>query len=146
PRPARRRTAQAQEGAVQPALPARHRAARQHGAGARGAPRDRPDQDGRAGQARGPAGHLRSGQMPKRVLQAEVVSSKQAQTEGVRVERRFTHPVMKKAVRSSKKYYAHAEKGEYGVGDRGWIEEHRPISKLKRWTVVQGQKKASVSA
>ena len=84
--------------------------------------------------------------MPKRVLQGEVVSNKQAKTVVVRVERRFTHPVMKKTVRSSKIYYAHVEKGEFGVGDLVWIEEHRPISKLKRWTVVQGQKKASVSA
>ena len=84
--------------------------------------------------------------MPKRTLQGVVVSDKQDKTVVVRVERRFTHPVMKKTVRSSKKYYAHDEKGEYGVGDLVWIEEHRPISKLKRWTVVQGQKKASVSA
>jgi len=84
--------------------------------------------------------------MPKRVLQGEVVSNKQAKTVVVRVERRFTHPVMKKTVRISKKYYAHDEKGEYGVGDLVWIEEHRPISKLKRWTVVQGQKKATVGA
>ena len=84
--------------------------------------------------------------MPKRVLQGEVVSNKQAKTVVVRVERRFTHPVMKKTVRSSKKYYAHDEKGEYGVGDLVWIEEHRPISKLKRWTVIQGQKRATVGA
>src|SRR5216684_866117 len=79
--------------------------------------------------------------MPKRVLQGEVVSNKQAKTVVVRVERRFTHPVMKKTVRSSKKYYAHDEKGEYGIGDLVWIEEHRPISKLKRWTVVLGGSK-----
>ena len=84
--------------------------------------------------------------MPKRVLQGEVVSNKQTKTVVVRVERRFTHPVMKKTVRSSKKYYAHDEKNEYAVGDIVWIEEHRPISKLKRWTVVQGQKKATVGA
>ena len=79
--------------------------------------------------------------MPKRVLQGEVVSNKQAKTVVVRVERRFTHPVMKKTVRSSKKYYAHDENGEYGVGDLVWIEEHAPISKLKRWAVVRGEKK-----
>ena len=56
--------------------------------------------------------------MPKRVLQGEVVSNKQAKTVVVRVERRFTHPVMKKTVRSSKKYYAHDENNEYAVGDR----------------------------
>ena len=80
--------------------------------------------------------------MPKRTLQGVVVSDKQDKTIVVRVERRFTHPVMKKTVRRSKKYYAHDETNEYSVGDVVRIEEHRPISKLKRWTVVQGEKKA----
>ena len=60
----------------------------------------------------------------------------------VRVERRFTHPVLKKTVRNTKKYYAHDEDNKYAVGDVVWIEEHRPISKLKRWTVVRGEKHA----
>jgi small subunit ribosomal protein S17 len=80
--------------------------------------------------------------MPKRVLRGEVVSNKQAKTVVVRVERRFTHPQMKKTVRSSKKYYAHDENSEYAVGDFVQIEEHRPLSKLKRWIVIQGEKKA----
>ena len=80
--------------------------------------------------------------MPKRTLQGVVVSDKQAKTLVVRVERRFTHPLFKKTVRRSKKYYAHDEKNEFSVGDVVRIEEHRPISKLKRWTVVQGEKKA----
>ena len=80
--------------------------------------------------------------MPKRTLQGVVVSDKQDKTVIVRVERRFTHPVMKKTVRRSKKYYAHDENNEYSVGDVVRIEEHRPISKLKRWAVVQGEKKA----
>jgi small subunit ribosomal protein S17 len=80
--------------------------------------------------------------MPKRTLQGVVVSDKQDKTIVVRVERRFTHPVMKKTVRRSKKYYAHDENNEYSVGDVVRIEEHRPISKLKRWAVVQGEKKA----
>ena len=78
--------------------------------------------------------------MPKRTLQGTVVSDKQDKTVVVRVERRFTHPVLKKTVRRSKKYYAHDEDNEYVVGDIVWIEEHRPISKLKRWTVVRGEK------
>jgi len=45
--------------------------------------------------------------MPKRSLQGVVVSDKQNKTLVVRVERRFTHPLYKKTVRSSKKYYAH---------------------------------------
>jgi len=79
--------------------------------------------------------------MPKRTLQGVVVSDKQAKTLVVRVERRYTHPLFKKTVRSSKKYYAHDETNEYKVGDMVWIEEHRPISKLKRWAVVRGEKK-----
>jgi small subunit ribosomal protein S17 len=82
--------------------------------------------------------------MPKRVLQGEVVSNKQAKTVVVRVERRFTHPVMKKTVRSTKKYYAHDEKNEYHVGDLVSIEERRPLSKLKRWEVIEGEKKMKV--
>jgi small subunit ribosomal protein S17 len=80
--------------------------------------------------------------MPKRVLQGDVVSNTQAKTVVVRVERRFTHPVLKKTIRNTKKYYAHDEKNEYSVGDIVWIEEHRPISRLKRWIVVRGQKQA----
>ncbi len=80
--------------------------------------------------------------MPKRMLQGTVVSNTQKKTEVVRVERRFTHPVLKKTVRSTKKYYAHDEDNKYAVGDIVWIEEHRPISKLKRWTVVRGEKHA----
>jgi small subunit ribosomal protein S17 len=78
--------------------------------------------------------------MPKRTLQGVVVSDKQDKTVVVRVERRFTHPVMKKTVRSSTKFHAHDETNEFKVGDIVRIEEHRPISKLKRWTVVDGQK------
>ena len=82
--------------------------------------------------------------MPKRTLQGTVVSDKLDKTVVVRVERRFTHPVMKKTVRRSKKYHAHDETNEYAIGDTVWIEEHRPISKLKRWKVVQGEKKQQV--
>ena len=74
--------------------------------------------------------------MPKRVLQGTVVSDKNDKTVVVRVERRFTHPVMKKTVRRSKKYHAHDEANKAKVGDRWWIEEWAPISKNKRWVVV----------
>ena len=80
--------------------------------------------------------------MPKRTLQGVVVSDKQDKTVTVRVERRFTHPVMKKTVRRSKTYHAHDEKNEFSVGDLVWIEEHAPISKLKRWMVTSGEKRA----
>jgi small subunit ribosomal protein S17 len=83
--------------------------------------------------------------MPKRTLQGVVVSDKQDKTVVVRVERRYTHPVMKKTVRRSKKYYAHDEKNEFSVGDIVRIEERRPLSKLKRWEVIQGEKKQTVA-
>ena len=83
--------------------------------------------------------------MPKRQLQGVVLSDKQDKTVVVSVERRFTHPVLKKTVRLSRTFHAHDEKNEFSVGDVVWIEEHRPISKLKRWTVVRGEKKQKVT-
>ncbi len=82
--------------------------------------------------------------MPKRTLQGVVVSDKQDKTVVVRVERRFTHPVLKKTVRRSKKYHAHDDANTYAVGDIVWIEEHAPISKLKRWAVARGEKKNKI--
>jgi small subunit ribosomal protein S17 len=75
--------------------------------------------------------------MPKRVLQGTVVSDVNEKTVVVRVDRAFTHPVMKKTVRRSKKYHAHDEANSAKVGDTVWIEECAPISKNKRWTLVQ---------
>ena len=82
--------------------------------------------------------------MPKRTLQGVVVSDKQDKTVVVEVERRYTHPILKKTVRRSKKFYAHDEKNEFAVGDLVKIEERRPLSKLKRWEVIQGEKKKVV--
>ncbi len=75
--------------------------------------------------------------MPKRVLQGVVVSDKNAKTVVVKVERRFTHPVMKKTVRRSKKYHAHDETGAYKLGDIVRIRECRPLSKLKTWEAFE---------
>jgi small subunit ribosomal protein S17 len=73
--------------------------------------------------------------MPKRVLQGTVVSDTNEKTVVVRVDRAFTHPVMKKTVRRSKKYHAHDEGNVAKVGDVVWIEESAPISKNKRWVL-----------
>ncbi len=78
--------------------------------------------------------------MPKRVLQGVVVSDKQDKTVVVKVERRFTHPVMKKTVRKTKNYHAHDENNTAKVGDTVFIEETRPLSKLKTWVLVTEQK------
>ena len=75
--------------------------------------------------------------MPKRILQGVVVSDKADKTVTVRVERRFTHPIYKKTVRSSKKYTAHDELNTCKVGDVVKIVESRPISKTKKWAVVE---------
>lgn len=78
--------------------------------------------------------------MPKRVLQGVVISDKQDKTVVVKVERRFTHPVMKKTVRRTKHYHAHDEGNTAKVGDTVSIEESKPISKLKTWVLVDQAK------
>ena len=67
----------------------------------------------------------------------EVVSNKMTKTIVVRVERRFPHPKYKKIIKSYKKFYAHDEKSEAKVGDMVIIAEARPLSKLKRWKLVE---------
>ena len=77
--------------------------------------------------------------MPKRVMQGTVVSDKNEKTVVVKVERRFTHPVMKKVVRSTKKYKAHDEANACKVGDIVVIEESKPISRDKKWVVIENE-------
>ena len=77
--------------------------------------------------------------MPKRVLQGVVVSDKGDKTVIVRVDRSVAHPVLQKTVRQSKRYAAHDPENKYKEGDAVRIEECRPISKTKRWRVVDGQ-------
>lgn len=67
----------------------------------------------------------------------EVISNKMAKTIVVRVERRFPHAKFKKVITGYKKFYAHDEKSEAKVGDRVRIEETRPLSKTKRWRLVE---------
>ena len=74
--------------------------------------------------------------MPKRILQGNVTSDKNQQTVTVQVERRFRHPVLKKTIRSSKKYRAHDEENIFKVGDMVRIQECAPKSKSKRWEVI----------
>jgi small subunit ribosomal protein S17 len=67
----------------------------------------------------------------------EVISNKMTKTIVVRVERRFPHPEFKKVVTQYNKFYAHDEKAEAKVGDRVRIQECRPLSKTKRWRLVE---------
>ena len=75
--------------------------------------------------------------MPKRILQGVVVSNAPEKTAIVRVERRVKHPLLGKVVRRTKKYHAHDEGNACQVGDQVRIIECPPISKLKRWRVVE---------
>jgi small subunit ribosomal protein S17 len=74
--------------------------------------------------------------MPRRILQGTVTSDKNEQTVTVIVERRITHPVLKKTIRMSKKYRAHDVNNTFKIGDSVRIQECAPISKSKRWEVV----------
>jgi small subunit ribosomal protein S17 len=80
----------------------------------------------------------------------EVISAKMAKTIVVRVERRFPHPQYRKVVTAYTKFYAHDEKSEARPGDRVRIQETRPLSKLKRWRLVEvvdrGEQAAPVAA
>jgi small subunit ribosomal protein S17 len=67
----------------------------------------------------------------------EVISNKMAKTIIVRVERRFPHPKYKKVVTGYNKLYAHDEKAEAKVGDRVRLVETRPLSKTKRWRLLE---------
>lgn len=71
-----------------------------------------------------------------------VVSDKMNKTVVVLVERRLAHPLYGKQVTRSKKYHAHDENNEYHVGDLVRIVETRPLSKLKRWRVVEAIERA----
>ncbi|MFS3133874.1 30S ribosomal protein S17 [Gluconacetobacter sacchari] len=74
--------------------------------------------------------------MPRRVLSGRVTSDKMDKTVTVLVDRRVIHPLYKKFIRRSKKYAAHDELNECKVGDTVRIEECKPISKRKTWTVT----------
>ncbi len=69
-----------------------------------------------------------------------VTSSKMNQTIVVRVDSKKPHPKYKKLVSSSKKFYAHNPENKFKEGDKVTIYETRPMSKLKRWTVVEPNK------
>jgi small subunit ribosomal protein S17 len=84
--------------------------------------------------------------MPKRVLIGTVVSDKGDKTVTVRVDRRVKHPLYGKIIRRSKKYHAHDADNAFRIGEQVRIEECKPISKMKSWTVIEriGAAKAAV--
>ena len=87
--------------------------------------------------------------MPRRVLQGTIVSTKNDKTIVVEVERKFRHPLYGKFVKNNKKYMAHDEDNSAAIGEVVTIEEHRPISKTKKWILksrlgVKGNQKVDV--
>jgi small subunit ribosomal protein S17 len=73
----------------------------------------------------------------RRELSGKVVSNKSNKTVVVEVERRVLHPKYKKFVRKSTKYHAHDENNTCQLNDVVVIRESRPLSKLKRWVIVE---------
>lgn len=78
--------------------------------------------------------------MPKRILKGTVVSAKCDKTITVRVERRVVHPLYRKFITRSKKYAAHDELNTYKEGDEVTIQECKPYSKSKTWSVISEAK------
>lgn len=78
----------------------------------------------------------------RKMRQGVVVSAGNDKTIVVQIEERKPHPVYKKMMVTTKKFHAHDEKNEAGVGDTVQIMETRPLSKMKRWRLVQIVEKA----
>ena len=78
----------------------------------------------------------------RKVRQGVVISAANDKTIVVQVEQRKPHPVYKKMMTSTKKFHAHDENNEAGVGDTVRIMETRPLSKMKRWRLIEIVEKA----
>ena len=74
--------------------------------------------------------------MTKKTLDGKVVADKNNKTIVVLVKRRYAHPFFGKVITSSKKYHTHDENNKFKIGDKVKIIESKPISKKKRWKVV----------
>ena len=78
--------------------------------------------------------------MPKKILTGVVVSDKPNKTITVLVERKFSHPVLKKVIKVRKKYNAHDEDNKFKNGDKVSIIESKPFSKNKKFQVMENIK------
>ena len=74
--------------------------------------------------------------MTKKILNGKVVSDQNNKTIVVLVKRKYSHPFFGKVVTSSKKFHVHDEKNKFKIGDSVNIIESKPISKRKRWVVL----------
>lgn len=89
-----------------------------------------------------PAGNARDTAPVQKVLQGRVVSNKMQKTIVVEIHQRKLHPLYKKYLTRSKRIKAHDEKNECGIGDTVRVVESRPLSKEKRWRLLQIVEKA----
>jgi small subunit ribosomal protein S17 len=80
----------------------------------------------------------------RKVLIGTVVSNKMKKTIVVEVTRKKAHPLYGRVISIRKKFYAHDEKNEAHVGDTVRIEESRPLSRLKRWTLKEIVRKTAL--
>jgi small subunit ribosomal protein S17 len=80
--------------------------------------------------------------MPRKVLTGEVVSDKMQKTVVVNVMTTKRHPLYNKVLRRNKKYKAHDEQEDCREGDVVRIEESRPLSRTKRWQVIEVVRRA----
>ena len=78
--------------------------------------------------------------MPKKILRGVVVGDKPDKTITVMVERKFQHPVLKKVIKSKKKYSVHDQENRYKNGDKVSIIESKPFSKTKKFQVLEETK------
>ena len=78
--------------------------------------------------------------MPKKILSGIVVGDKPNKTITVAVERKYQHPVLKKVIKSKKKYSVHDENNKFKNGDKVKIIECRPYSKTKKFQVMEDNK------
>ena len=78
--------------------------------------------------------------MPKKILRGVVVGDKPNKTITVLVERKFQHPVLKKVIKSKKKYSVHDQENKYKNGDKVSIIESKPFSKTKKFQVLEETK------
>ena len=78
--------------------------------------------------------------MPKKILTGVVISDKPNKTITVMVERKFSHPVLKKVIKVRKKYNAHDENNKFRTGDKVSIIESKPFSKNKKFQVMENIK------
>ena len=82
--------------------------------------------------------------MPVKEKIGIVVSNKMQKTIVVKVESRYSHPIYSKTMVKTKKYLAHDEMGECNIGDQVLVQECRPLSKRKRWTLTKVLSKSSL--